>query len=47
MAMKNKNENDLPLNTNEDIADAATIDNRNGNGKKTGEGLVMKKRSGK
>ena len=44
-AMKNKNENDLPLNTNDDIVDAMTSDHRNG--KKSGEGTVIKKRNGK
>ncbi len=44
-AMKNKNENDLPLNTNDDIVDAMTSDHRNG--RKSGEGIVIKKRNGK
>ena len=44
-AMKNKNENDLPLNTNDDIVDAMTSDHRHG--KKSGEGMVIKKRNGK
>lgn len=44
-AMKNKNENDLPLNSNDDIVDAMTSDHKNAT--KSGERIVIKKRNGK